>query len=64
MVEFVVVGPLLLFVLLGLLQYGLLFLAKSQLNYATFEAARAGTVAQAASGRGGRARQPRPSRAG
>jgi uncharacterized membrane protein (UPF0127 family) len=47
LVEFVVVGPLLLFVLLGLLQYGLLFHAKSQLNYATFEAARAGTVAHA-----------------
>ncbi|WBL62837.1 DUF192 domain-containing protein [Thauera sp. WB-2] len=44
LVEFVVVGPLLLFILLVLMQYALLFHAKSQLNYATFEAARAGTV--------------------
>ena len=47
LVEFVIVTPLLLFMLLGLIQYGLLYHAKSQLNYATFEAARAGTVSNA-----------------
>ena len=47
LVEFVVVGPLVLFILLVLMQYALLFHARSQLNYATFEAARAGTVANA-----------------
>ena len=36
-----------LFILLVLMQYALLFHARSQLNYATFEAARAGTVANA-----------------
>lgn len=45
--EFVVVAPILLFLLLNLIQYGLLYHAKSQLNYATFEAARAGTVKNA-----------------
>jgi len=47
LVEFVVVGPLALFILLVLMQYALLFHTKSQLNYATFEAARTGTVANA-----------------
>ncbi|MDI3491142.1 MAG: hypothetical protein PWP11_2419 [Thauera sp.] len=47
LVEFVVVGPLVLFILLVLMQYALLFHARGQLNYATFEAARAGTVANA-----------------
>ncbi len=47
LVEFVIAGPLVLFILLVLMQYALLFHAKSQLNYATFEAARAGTVANA-----------------
>lgn len=47
LVEFVVVVPTLLFMLMNLIQYGLLYHAKSQLNYATFEAARAGTVANA-----------------
>lgn len=47
LVEFVVAGPLVLFILLVLMQYALLFHAKSQLNYAAFEAARAGTVANA-----------------
>jgi uncharacterized membrane protein (UPF0127 family) len=45
--EFVVVVPTLLFLLMNLLQYGLLYHTKSQLNYAAFEAARAGTVANA-----------------
>ena len=47
LVEFVVTSPLVLFILLVLMQYALLFHARSQLNYATFEAARAGTVANA-----------------
>ena len=47
LVEFVVITPLLLFMLGSVVQYGLLYHAKSQLNYATFEAARAGTVSNA-----------------
>jgi Flp pilus assembly protein TadG len=47
LVEFVVIVPTLLFLLLNLIQYGLLYHAKSQLNYAAFEAARAGTVSNA-----------------
>lgn len=47
LVEFVIVGPLVLFIVLVLMQYALLFHARGQLNYATFEAARAGTVANA-----------------
>ena len=47
LVEFIIAAPLVLFILLVLMQYALLFHAKSQLNYATFEAARAGTVANA-----------------
>lgn len=44
LVEFVVIAPTLLMILLGLMQYATLFHAKSNLNYATFEAARAGSV--------------------
>jgi hypothetical protein len=44
LVEFVIVVPTVLFMLMNLIQYGLLYHAKSQLNYATFEAARAGTT--------------------
>lgn len=44
MVEFVIVTPMLLFMGLGILQFGLIYHAKSVLNYATFEAARAGAV--------------------
>ncbi len=47
LVEFAVVVPLLLFLLMNLIQYGLLYHTKSQLNYAAFEAARAGTTAHA-----------------
>lgn len=47
LVEFVVVVPTVLFLLMTLIQYGLLYHAKSQLNYATFEAARAGTMQNA-----------------
>jgi len=44
MVEFLIVIPMLLFVGLGIMQFGLVYHAKSVLNYATFEAARAGAV--------------------
>ncbi len=47
LVEFVVVVPTVLFLLMNLIQYGLLYHAKSQLNYAAFEAARAGTTQNA-----------------
>ena len=47
LVEFVVVAPTLLFTMLGIVQAGMVFHAKSNLNYATFEAARAGTVSHA-----------------
>ena len=47
LVEFVVVLPTLLFAILGIMQSGMVFHAKSNLNYATFEAARAGTVQHA-----------------
>ncbi|WP_435751788.1 TadE/TadG family type IV pilus assembly protein, partial [Thauera sp. AutoDN2] len=36
LVELVIAGPLVLFILLVLMQYALLFHARSQLNYATF----------------------------
>jgi len=45
--EFVLVVPLLLFLILALLQFALAFHAKSQLDYATVVAARAGTMANA-----------------
>lgn len=44
MVEFLIVLPLLLFAGLGVMQFGLIYHAKTILNYATFEAARAGAV--------------------
>jgi hypothetical protein len=44
LVEFVVVAPTLLFMILGVMQTGLVFHAKSNLNYAAYEAARTGTV--------------------
>lgn len=47
LVEFVVVTPTLLFMLLALIDYGMLFHTKSQVNYATYEAARAGSVSNA-----------------
>ena len=43
-VEFFIVTPLLLLIGLGIIQIGLLYHAKTTLNYATFEAARAGAV--------------------
>ena len=47
MVEFVVVGPIITFLGLAILQYSLMFFAKSQINHATFMAARAGSMANA-----------------
>jgi len=47
MVEFVVVGPIITVLGLAILQYSLMFFAKSQINHATFMAARAGSVAHA-----------------
>ncbi len=43
-VEFVVVSPLLMLIGLGTVQAALIYHAKTTLNYATFEAARAGAV--------------------
>lgn len=47
MLEFVVAAPALMLIGLGIVQYGLLFFAKNNINYATFEAARTGAVANA-----------------
>ncbi len=47
LVEFVTVTPIVLFLGLGSVQAGLIYHGKSTLNYATFEAARAGAVAHA-----------------
>lgn len=47
MTEFIVVAPALLLIGLGIVHYGLLFFAKNNINYAAFEAARAGSVANA-----------------
>lgn len=47
LVEFVIIAPTLLFSLLGLIQTGLVFHAKSNVNYAAFEAARAGSTGNA-----------------
>jgi len=44
MVEFIVVGPMLTLIGLGILQYAMIFFAKNQVNHATFMAARAGTM--------------------
>ncbi len=47
LVEFVIVAPTLLMMVLSTIQAGMVFHAKSSINYATFEAARAGTVSHA-----------------
>jgi len=47
LVEFVIIVPVLLFSLLGIMQAGLVFHAKSNVNYAAFEAARAGSMRNA-----------------
>jgi uncharacterized membrane protein (UPF0127 family) len=46
-VEFIVVGPILTLIGLGILQYAMLFFAKSQINHASFMAARAGSMGNA-----------------
>lgn len=46
-VEFVAVAPALLLIGLGIVHYGLLFFARNNIDYAAFEAARAGAVANA-----------------
>jgi len=47
LVEFAVVGPILTLIGLSLVQYGMLFFAKSQINHASFLAARAGSTGHA-----------------
>lgn len=47
MTEFIIVWPVLVLLVFGTLQLILIYLAKSTLNYATFEATRAGTLNQA-----------------
>jgi len=47
MVEFVVVGPIIAVIGLGIIQYAQLFFAKSQINHASFMAARAGSMGHA-----------------
>ncbi|RZI43926.1 hypothetical protein EGT07_00380 [Herbaspirillum sp. HC18] len=47
MVEFVVVGPIITLLGLAILQYGMLFFAKNQINHAGFMAARAGSMGNA-----------------
>lgn len=44
MVEFTVVGPLITMIGLSILQYGMLFFAKNQINHASFMAAREGAT--------------------
>ena len=47
MIEFAVVGPIITMLGLSILQYGMLFFAKNQINYAGFMAAREGATAHA-----------------
>ena len=47
LVEAIVVIPLLLFIVLAIMQAAMVFYAKSNVNYASFEAARAGSVSNA-----------------
>lgn len=47
MIEFTVVGPLITMIGLSILQYGMLFFAKNQINHASFMAAREGTTRHA-----------------
>ena len=44
MVEFLIILPVLLFIILATLQFAFIYRAKITLNYATFEAARAGSL--------------------
>jgi uncharacterized membrane protein (UPF0127 family) len=47
MIEFAVVGPIISLLGLAILQYGMLFFAKNQINHAGFMAARAGAMSNA-----------------
>lgn len=47
MVEFIVIGPVLTMLGLSVLQYGMMFFAKNQVNHASFMAARAGAMMNA-----------------
>ena len=47
MTEFIIVMPVMLLLILGAIQFILIYQAKSTLNYATFEAARAGSLENA-----------------
>ncbi len=47
MVEFIIVTPIMLLLLLGAFQFALIYQAKTALNYAAFEAARFGAVSNA-----------------
>ena len=47
MIEFTVVGPIITLLGLAMLQYGMLFFAKNQINHASFMAARAGSTGHA-----------------
>ena len=47
MIEFAVVGPIITLLGLTVLQYGMLFFAKNQINHAAFMAARAGSMGHA-----------------
>ena len=47
MIEFTIVGPIITMLGLTVLQYSMLFFAKSQINYASFMAAREGSMAHA-----------------
>ena len=47
MIEFAVVGPIVTLLGLAILQYGMMFFAKNQMNHAAFMAARAGSTGNA-----------------
>ena len=47
MIEFAVIGPIITMLGLAMLQYGMLFFAKNQINHASFMAARAGSMGNA-----------------
>ncbi|MES2356700.1 MAG: TadE/TadG family type IV pilus assembly protein [Pseudomonadota bacterium] len=47
LIEWIIVGPLALFLLMATIEIGFWMMAKSALNYATFEAARSGAVEHA-----------------
>ena len=47
MIEFLIITPVLLLLVFGALQFALMYQAKTALNYATFEAARAGALSNA-----------------